>query len=87
MIKDIISKILFCNSKDVGNVLLHIPVGIVNVAIGVLSGWLALVFGIGFIIYQLSEQKIINDRAFPAIQGFLWGIGIFAIALFIKYLL
>jgi hypothetical protein len=67
---------LFCEEATVGNVLLHIPVGIVNTIIAVyLSGWLGLVFGIGFIVYELKEQKIITDKAYPDIQGWLWGIG------------
>lgn len=83
MIKDILAKILFCDPKDIDNVLLHIPVGIANVCIALFSDWVAGIFGLGFIVYQLNEQKVINDKAYPAIQGFLYGIGILAIVLLV----
>ena len=81
MIREILAKILFCDVYDLNNVLLHIPVGFINVAIGLFSGWIGLLFGLGFIVYQLSERKILQDKAYPDIQGWLWGIGILGIIL------
>lgn len=81
------SKILFCSEWDLGNVLLHIPVGGITVAIGLLSGWLALTFGLGFITYELKESKVIQDKAYPDIQGWLWGIAYTAIPILIVRLI
>jgi hypothetical protein len=75
----ILSKILFCDELDLDNVLMHIPVGIINTLICCLSGWLGLIFAYGFIKYERIEQKDIHDKAYPDIQGWLWGIGISAI--------
>ena len=77
----ILPKLLFCPEEFVGNVLLHIPVGLVTVGLAFLSGWLALVFGLGFLAYELSEEKKINDVAFQDIKGWLFGIGILGIPL------
>jgi len=81
--RKILSKILFCDEYDLNNVLLHIPVGIITVLIGIFSGWIGLVFGLGFITYELSERKILQDKAYPDIQGWLWGIGLLSIILLI----
>jgi len=59
-----------------GNVLLHIPVGIFNVYVWYKAQSLALLFGVSFIIYQILERQIIHDKAYPEIQGWLWGIAI-----------
>jgi hypothetical protein len=79
MIKKILSKMLFCTEDTVGNVLLHIPVGVITVIIAMLSPILALAFYYGFIKYELKESRIIHDKAYPDIQGSLWGIGIAAV--------
>ena len=77
--KKLISRVLFCDEDDVGNVLLHIPVGLVAGLASLVSGWVCLVFGLAFLAYELREAKIIEDKAYPDIQGFLWGLGIFAV--------
>jgi hypothetical protein len=86
MIRKILAKMLFCDEKYLHWVLLHIPVGVANVLIpialylvlgmpGVLiGGVLALVFGIGFIAYEVTEWEIIKDVLYPDLQGWLWGI-------------
>ena len=68
--KQILAKLLFCDEKNLHNVLLHIPVGFVNVAIAVLSGPLAVLFGLGFIAYELDGKG-----GYPELQGWLYGIG------------
>ena len=87
MAKRLISKILFCDEEDTGNVLLHIPVGLIAGAAALISGWITVVFGLSFLVYELKESKIIEDKAYPDIQGFLWGLGIFAVICFIWRLL
>jgi hypothetical protein len=79
--KEILSKIFFCPPEFVNNVLLHIPVGLVTVGLAFLNGWLCLVFGLGFIFYELSEERKINDTAFQDIKGWLFGIGILGVIL------
>jgi hypothetical protein len=88
MIKKILAKMLFCDEKYLHWVLLHIPVGVVNVLIPValylvlgvpgalIGGVLALVLGIGFVAYEVTEWEIIKDILYPDIQGWLWGIGL-----------
>jgi len=88
MLKKILSRLLFCQCDDVGNVGLHIGVGVVNAGIplvlflifgsagAILGASLALVFGIGFVAYEVTEGRVIKDKIFPDIQGWLWGIGL-----------
>jgi len=58
-------------------VLIHIPVGLANAFIAFVSGWLGLVFGLGFIAYELNEDIYYKkDKAYVDLQGFLWGITI-----------
>jgi len=77
--KKLISRVLLCDEDDVGNVLLHMPVGLIAGAAALVSGWICLIFGLGFLAYELREAKIIEDKAYPDIQGFLWGLGIFVV--------
>ena len=78
---NILCKLLFCPPEFVGNVLLHIPVGVITIGLAFLSPVVALIFGLGFICYELSEEKKINDTAFQDIKGFLFGMGILGIPL------
>lgn len=78
-LRKILSKIFFCDEDSVNNVLIHIPVGLITVFITLFSGCLGVLFGVGFIIYELSEQKLISDEAYQDIKGWLWGIGIASI--------
>jgi len=73
--KKILTRLLFCPEESLNNVLMHIPVGIVIVFLAMLSGWVALVFGIGFFIYELNEQHDLGDKAYQDIKGCLFGIG------------
>jgi hypothetical protein len=80
-IKEILARIFFCDVDSVDNILIHIPVGLVNIAIGVFSGYMGILFGLGFIIYELNEQRMLSDKAYVDIQGWLWGLGILGIIL------
>ena len=79
MVKKLASRILFCDEEDIPNILLHIPIGVVAGVASLVSGWVCLVFGLAFLAYELREAKIIEDKAYPDIQGFLWGLGIFVV--------
>lgn len=79
--RKILSRILFCREYDLDCVLIHIPVGMANVGVGVFNLLLGAVFGWGFVRYELAQWKECEDRASPAIQGWLWGVGILSIIL------
>jgi len=57
--------------NKIKRVLLHIPVGML---IPFLSAGVAIVFGAGFILYELNEDWHLSDRAYIDLQGFLIGI-------------
>lgn len=82
-LRRILSKIFFCDEDSVECVLIHIPVGLVTVGIALYSIGLAVLFAVGFIIYELNEGKIIEDKPFRDIQGWLWGLGLLSIPLLI----
>jgi len=79
--KELLSKILFCNVCDLNNVLLHIPVGMLTVAIALFSPLVALTFYYGFIKYETVQRREVRDKCFPDIQGSLVGIVLLAIPL------
>ena len=79
--RQLLAKILYCNIYDLDNVLLHIPVGFVTVAIALYSGWLGLAFAYGFVTYETTQRQVIKDKCYTDLQGFLWGIGILSIIL------
>ena len=86
IMRDFLAKLLFCDVYDLDNVVLHIPVGVINTLLCLFSGWIALVFGLGFIVYevvQLVKGKITGDKAYPDIQGWLWGIALTGIPILI----
>jgi len=75
--REILAKLLFCDVYDLDNVALHIPVGVINALLCLVSDGLALVFGLGFITYEISQRIILKaDKAYPDIQGWLWGIAL-----------
>ena len=85
--RKILAKLLFCSEYDLNNVLLHLPLGAVIIGLGVgldvvglpfVSAGLIVAFTFGFIMYELSERSILHDKAFPDIQGYLWGVGLAA---------
>ena len=78
--KGVLAKLLFCDEANLNNVLLHIPVGVINTAITIglcVKGFpeaglcLGLVLGYGFIRYELD-----GTGGFPELQGWLYGIGL-----------
>ena len=82
--RKILAKLLFCREYDLNNVLLHLPLGLVILGLGVgldvvgvpfVGAGLVVAFTFGFIMYELSERSVLHDKAFPDIQGFLWGLG------------
>lgn len=86
IMRDFLAKLLFCDVYDLDNVVLHIPVGVINTLLCLFSGWIALVFGLGFIVYevvQLVKGKITGDKAYPDIQGWLWGIALTGVTILI----
>ena len=89
---NLLAWLLVCNPEDVATVLLHIPCGILNVAIAcifflhdmeIAGASLALLFGYGFLQYQRSEARAIKDKGFPEVQGWLYGIALTAVGIFI----
>jgi len=84
--RNFLAKLLFCDVYDLDNVALHIPVGVINALLCLVSGWLALIFGLGFLTYevvQLFKGNIPGDKAYPDIQGWLWGIALAGITILI----
>ena len=74
-----LANLLFCDVCDLDNVLLHIPVGLIVVAIALLSPLVAVAFYYGFIKYETVQRRQIRDKCFPDIQGSLIGIMLLAI--------
>ena len=62
---------------------LHIPVGLLNVFFALICPPLSILFFIGFMIYELSEDWRIKDQAYKDIAGYLWGLAIGGIGLFL----
>jgi len=57
--------------SNIKRILIHIPVGML---IPFLAAGVAIVFGAGFILYELNEDWHLNDQAYIDLQGFLIGI-------------
>jgi len=53
---------------------LHFPCGVVNAALFVVNPYLALLFGAGFLVYELSQ----GGKPWKDIQGWLWGLVVVA---------
>lgn len=83
----LLARLLLCDPGDLGNVLMHIPVGVVNVLLPVALHYslpavftplgaaaIALLFGYGFVKYQRVEAEAISDRCYPDLQGWLEGM-------------
>lgn len=98
MLRVILAKMLFCDLVDLHNVLLHIPVGMANALIplvlfigfgmpgAIFGGLLALVFGLGFFVYELDQRAEIKDKCYPDLQGWLWGIILCVVLTAVVYL-
>jgi hypothetical protein len=81
MTRETLAKLLFCDIDDLGNVLLHIPIGLIVVAIALFSPLVAVAFYYGFIKYETVQRRQIRDKCFPDIHGSLVGIILLAIPL------
>jgi len=63
--------------EELERVLLHIPLGLLTVLFGCYIGWwLAIIFSVGFLVYEVDQDWKISDNAYVDIKGFLWGCGI-----------
>jgi len=76
-------KYSFSLGKDeIERVLMHIPVGMLTLALGVfVVWWLGPLFGFGFLVYEIVENKSLKNGAWKDIKGWLWGLGILGIIL------
>jgi len=61
-------------TDDLHRVLLHLPVGLATVLFIYVHWSLALVFGFGFALYEICQDKVVGDNAHKDIKGWLWGM-------------
>lgn len=71
------------SKRRVEGCLLHIPVGIFTVFCGYVGWYLALIFFGAFMIYEVNEDWHLKDQAWIDIFGYLIGIALGVIGLFI----
>lgn len=75
--KNIIHK-LFIDCSPLQGYVAHLPHGVFTVIAAVYIHWaIALLFGIGFIVFELVQQDNKGDEAQQDIAGFLLGMIIF----------
>lgn len=63
--------------------LLHIPVGIFTVFCGYIGWTYALVFFGAFMVYEVTEDWRLKDKAYIDIYGYLIGLAMGVVTLFI----
>lgn len=63
-------------------ILIHIPIGLIIAFLSKIDTILPLCFTILFLIYEVNEDKHLNDNAYKDISGALIGLGIGGIILF-----
>jgi len=74
-------------NKELGLILMHIPVGLTAMACLLVHWMVTLVMAVGFLTYEVVEMVVflvdehhqpreLLDRAYPEIAGFLIGVGI-----------
>lgn len=61
-------------SSDTKRAALHFPVGVFTAWLGTFTPVVCAVFGLGFLVYEVSEDWRIKDRSYKDIFGFLAGI-------------
>ncbi|MBA7589623.1 hypothetical protein ES708_31710 [subsurface metagenome] len=82
MRKTIRGKIGLPTGQRIARLLMHVPAGLIT-CLAVYIHWsLVLAFFGAFTIYEINEDKHIEDRAFHDILGFLFGLGTGIIVLF-----
>jgi len=67
------------NWKNIARCLLHVPAGTFNAWLFVWSAHLGWAFLVVFLIYELSEDWRIKDKAYIDIIGWLWGFAFFVV--------
>lgn len=65
--------------------LIHFPVGGFNAWAGTEHWVYPLVFMLGFLAYEVTEDFRLRDGAYIDIQGYLWGLAIGIIAIYFIY--
>ena len=79
LIRHIIYK-LFQEHSSLQGYVAHTPHGVVNVVLAMEIGWsIALLFGVGFIVFELNQEKHyrkVGDKACRDLAGWLLGMSI-----------
>ena len=75
------------SKEDLGRVLLHLPLGILTCVLWYVHWSLAVIFAAGFILYEKEQDKYVEDQAWKDIRGWLWGIAITGVIVFVLKLL
>jgi hypothetical protein len=74
--------LLRISKHELTRVLLHIPLGLLVCLFGYVVGWwLAAIFSVCFVVYELNQDWHISDGAFTDLKGLLWGLAIGGIAI------
>lgn len=71
--------------SDRGRLWLHIPVGITNALLFGICEPAGVVFAAGFMLYEAAQDLHHQDRCYPDLAGWLWGlagsvIGLYSLA-------
>ena len=61
---------------------LHLPVGLITSLLILAHPVISALFGVGFLVYEISENFDEHDLAYPDIAGYLWGIILGALILY-----
>lgn len=61
-------------SPDIKRAALHFPVGVFTAWLGTFTPVITLVFGIGFMVYEVMEDWRIKDQSYHDVFGYLIGI-------------
>ena len=59
-----------------GRAWLHFPVGAFNVFLAYTNWVVALLFLVGFFLYELNEDMHLKDKAYLDIKGYCWGVAL-----------
>lgn len=54
--------------------LVHIPLGLLTCLLSFVSWWLAGIFAVSFLCYELVEETAISDKSYHDIRGYLIGL-------------
>ncbi len=75
------------DSTELKRVLLHVPCGLIFWALLYVAWPAAILWLLGFFVYELNQDWHISDDAFKDIKGALYGLGIPGVVLFVLKLL